>query len=227
MLAPAAVNATVAAVLAMARAHHAGPATRPYFDTPSVAPLLLVVVLAWLLMEFSGLLHAQEMQHGRAGAIRTKTPASFWLAAATGIAAAETWLYLAPPIVPAAAIRPAAAVFAAGLVIFLAGMWLRAWSFWALGRYHSIGIVVCPGQPVIDAGPYGAIRHPGYAGTLLLCLGAGLMSANWASLAAIVALPLALTVWRIRIEERALLAALGDRYRSYAARHKRLIPLVW
>ena len=25
----------------------------------------------------------------------------------------------------------------------------------------------------------------------------------------------------------ALLAALGDRYRSYAAHHKRLIPLIW
>jgi len=34
-------------------------------------------------------------------------------------------------------------------------------------------------------------------------------------------------VWRIRIEERALLTALNDRYRTYAAHHKRLIPLVW
>ncbi len=25
----------------------------------------------------------------------------------------------------------------------------------------------------------------------------------------------------------ALLATLGDRYRSYAAQHKRLVPLVW
>ncbi len=30
-------------------------------------------------------------------------------------------------------------------------------------------------------------------------------------------------VWRIRIEERALLTALNDRYRTYAAHHKRLI----
>jgi protein-S-isoprenylcysteine O-methyltransferase Ste14 len=32
---------------------------------------------------------------------------------------------------------------------------------------------------------------------------------------------------RIRIEEHALLATLGDRYRCYAAGHKRLVPLVW
>ena len=37
----------------------------------------------------------------------------------------------------------------------------------------------------------------------------------------------ALIVWRIRFEESALLAALGGRYRSYAAGHKRLVQLVW
>ena len=30
--------------------------------------------------------------------------------------------------------------------------------------------------------------------------------------------------WRIDAEENALVATLGDRYRSYAAQHKRLIP---
>jgi protein-S-isoprenylcysteine O-methyltransferase Ste14 len=38
---------------------------------------------------------------------------------------------------------------------------------------------------------------------------------------------LVIIVWRIRVEERALLAAPGDRYCSYAAHHKRLIPLLW
>jgi len=34
-------------------------------------------------------------------------------------------------------------------------------------------------------------------------------------------------VYRIGVEERALEAALGDRYREYAATRKRLIPYVW
>jgi protein-S-isoprenylcysteine O-methyltransferase Ste14 len=53
------------------------------------------------------------------------------------------------------------------------------------------------------------------------------MSANWAGLAAIVLLPLTVVTWRIRMEERALLAGLADRYRRYAEQHKRLIPLAW
>jgi protein-S-isoprenylcysteine O-methyltransferase Ste14 len=41
---------------------------------------------------------------------------------------------------------------------------------------------------------------------------------------AVVLVPL---LWRIHVEETALLAALGDRYRCCAAQHKRLVPLVW
>jgi protein-S-isoprenylcysteine O-methyltransferase Ste14 len=34
-------------------------------------------------------------------------------------------------------------------------------------------------------------------------------------------------VYRISVEEKALLEDLGDRYRTYAEHHKRLIPFVW
>ena len=34
-------------------------------------------------------------------------------------------------------------------------------------------------------------------------------------------------LWRIHVEEGALLTTLGDRYRCYASQHKRLVPLVW
>ena len=53
------------------------------------------------------------------------------------------------------------------------------------------------------------------------------MSANWIGLAAMTLLPLIVIVWRIRIEEDALVATIGDRYRSYASGHKRLLPVVW
>ena len=40
-------------------------------------------------------------------------------------------------------------------------------------------------------------------------------------------LPLAVILWRIHIEENALMTTLGDRYRGYASHHKRLVPLIW
>ena len=53
------------------------------------------------------------------------------------------------------------------------------------------------------------------------------MWGNWVSLATLTVLMLAFIIWRIRTEEEALLATLDGRYRAYAARHKRLVPLVW
>src|SRR6202044_1378726 len=216
----AALTAGAGIGLAVARA--GGSAGRPYFETSSAGILLLLlVVMAGGLLEFVKFLTVQEAREWRAGATRSRAP-GFWVASAACVIAWETWLYLAPAIVPAAAIRPGALAFSAGLVFFLAGIGLRGWSFAALGRYSTYGIVVSPAQPVVATGPYRWLRHPGYTGGLLICSGAGLMSANWAGVAAMTLLPLALTVWRIRLEETALLAGLGERYRAYASDRRRL-----
>jgi protein-S-isoprenylcysteine O-methyltransferase Ste14 len=53
------------------------------------------------------------------------------------------------------------------------------------------------------------------------------MWGNWASAATLVLFTLVFVVWRIRIEESALLTSLGERYRRYASARKRLVPLVW
>lgn len=212
--------------LALARARHGAAGMSPYFDAHPAGLVLLLAVLGWCLIEFAAFLRVQESREWRDGATRVRTP-GFWAFAVACVVAWETWLYLAPSIVPAAAIRPGALAFAAGLVVFLSGAGLRGWSASALGRYRTAAIVISSSQPVISRGPYRMLRHPGYAGGLLICSGAGLASANWAGLAVMTLLPLAVTVWRIRLEEHALVTVLADKYTSYAAGHKRLIPLVW
>ncbi len=203
-----------------------GATGRPYFDTSSAGILLLLAVHGLGPAGVRQVPAVQEAQEWRAGATRSRAP-GFWAASAACVIAWETWLYLAPAIVPAAAIRPGALAFSAGLVFFLAGVGLRGWSLAALGRYSTYAIVVSPAQPVVATGPYRWLRHPSYTGGLLICSGAGLMSANWAGVAAMTLLPLAVTVWRIRLEETALLTGLGERYRGYASDRKRLVPLIW
>jgi len=197
---------------------------KPYFDTNHAAGLLLLIaLLAWGAMELA---EFSQMQQGRQGATRI-SGWGFRVAAALCIIATNVALYLAPRVLPAAQIRPGAIAFAAGFVILLAGITLRGWSFKALGEYFTFTVMVSSDQPVITRGPYRVLRHPSYSGILLACFGIGLAAANWAGLGAVTLLTLALLLWRIRVEERALLATLGDRYRSYSADHKRLVPLVW
>jgi protein-S-isoprenylcysteine O-methyltransferase Ste14 len=61
----------------------------------------------------------------------------------------------------------------------------------------------------------------------LIIAGIGFNYGNWLSLASLVLFPLIGFIYRIRVEEAALAATLGEAYTSYATGRKRLIPFVW
>jgi protein-S-isoprenylcysteine O-methyltransferase Ste14 len=194
---------------------------KPYFDTNHVAGLLLLIItLAWGSMELA------KTNNSRPDGIKVGGGGR-QIAMLPTMAVATAGLYLGAHFVPSATIRPGVAVFAVGIVVLVSGLVLRGWSIMTLGGYFTGQVIVSPDQPVITAGPYRVLRHPSYTGFLLACLGVGLASANWVSLAAMVLLPLVVFFWRIRAEESALSASVGDRYRAYAAQHKRLVPYVW
>ena len=55
----------------------------------------------------------------------------------------------------------------------------------------------------------------------------GLFIGNWVSLVCLTVAVAGGLVFRIRVEERALIQNLGDRYSDYAATRKRLVPFLW
>jgi protein-S-isoprenylcysteine O-methyltransferase Ste14 len=118
-------------------------------------------------------------------------------------------------------------LFVIGLVLMAAGVVVRHWAIRTLGRFFTVDVRVHPNQTVVDRGPYRWVRHPSYTGLVVFFVGLGLALDNWASLLALAVLPAAGLLVRIRSEERALLAALGDDYRRYAASRRRLFPGVW
>jgi protein-S-isoprenylcysteine O-methyltransferase Ste14 len=82
------------------------------------------------------------------------------------------------------------------------------------------------GQHVITTGPYRFVRHPMYAGAILLFVGTPLLLGSWYGLIG-AAIIMALFCVRITIEERTLRAEL-EGYTEYAAGvPSRLIPGVW
>jgi protein-S-isoprenylcysteine O-methyltransferase Ste14 len=115
----------------------------------------------------------------------------------------------------------------AGIVIFSAGEALRVSAKVALGRYFTYTVMTSSDQPVITSGPYRSLRHPSYTGILLIVIGAGAVWGNWLGLGVLTLMTLVGLVYRIHVEEKALLEELGERYRTYAEHHKRLIPFVW
>jgi protein-S-isoprenylcysteine O-methyltransferase Ste14 len=116
-----------------------------------------------------------------------------------------------------------------GLIILVMwiGIGLRWWCFQTLGRCFTFSVMTSKDQPVITIGPYRVLRHPSYAGLLLILLGIGLTFGNLLSLAAVMLFATIGLLNRIRVEEAALSTALGPQYEAFARDRKRLIPFVW
>jgi len=126
---------------------------------------------------------------------------------------------------PAASLPPLFALL--GLILFIGGVLLRWCSIICLGRFFTIDVAIAPDHQVVHSGPYRFVRHPSYLGALLAFAGFGLVLQNWASLLALI-FPISMAfLYRIKVEESALLHALGNRYRDYAERTKRLIPFLY
>ena len=115
----------------------------------------------------------------------------------------------------------------AGIVVFLLGAALRWWSIITLGRYFTADVEVRSTQAVVQSGPYRVVRHPSYTAILVMLLGLGLALTNWASLVVLLAGGLIGLGYRVRVEERALVEALGQPYADYMRHTKRFIPFLF
>ncbi|MCX6320414.1 MAG: isoprenylcysteine carboxylmethyltransferase family protein [Bacteroidia bacterium] len=114
-----------------------------------------------------------------------------------------------------------------GVLILCLGLLLRYWSIHVLGKNFRTTIELEKGQKVIQRGPYKWIRHPSYSGIILFCIGYGLIAQNWLSLIIVVSLPTIALLYRIKIEEEELTKGMGDEYKEYKKKTKKLIPGIW
>ena len=120
-----------------------------------------------------------------------------------------------------------AAVQIAALVIGLLSVALFVWSM-ASNRFFSqvVRIQADRGHAVATAGPYRYVRHPGYAGSILLELALGVLLASWWGLVAS-GICAVLLVVRTALEDRTLQAELTG-YADYAGMVRyRLVPGIW
>ena len=191
-------------------------------DTPTgtVSPLADLTIAAWALVEVGVRVREAAQGKGRTGRDRgTRVMIVATLGAAIIVALG------ARSALPE--LRMPAPLRVAGVVVMWLGLALRIWAIAALGGGFRTTVEVEPGQPVVSRGPYRSIRHPSYAGLILIVAGFGAALGNWLSLVACVVLPLPAIVWRIHVEEAELNRVLGQAYRAYRSDRARLIPRFW
>lgn len=114
-----------------------------------------------------------------------------------------------------------------GYVLFLAGMGIVTWAE-AVNKFFEVTVRIQTdrGQKAIDTGPYAVVRHPGYVGGILFCVGTALcLGSLWALVPA--GLASALLILRTQWEDQTLQAELPG-YKEYTQRVRyKLVPGVW
>jgi protein-S-isoprenylcysteine O-methyltransferase len=114
-----------------------------------------------------------------------------------------------------------------GLILMVSGFILRAWAIHQLSQFFTVNVVIHDDHQLIEHGLYAYMRHPSYTGALMMFSGLSLCYHSWLAVLLINTLIPAVFMYRIQVEEQALTLGLGDKYRAYSQRVKRLIPYVW
>jgi protein-S-isoprenylcysteine O-methyltransferase Ste14 len=119
------------------------------------------------------------------------------------------------------------AVFLSGVAVIVAGSLLRRHCWRLLGASFTGDVRAREGQEVITRGAYALVRHPSYTAGTLMNVGIGIALGSWASALVLLVASLVVYLYRIEVEERALLAVLGEPYARFLSTRKRLIPFLY
>jgi protein-S-isoprenylcysteine O-methyltransferase Ste14 len=115
----------------------------------------------------------------------------------------------------------------AALVVLILGILFFNWAL-ITNRFFSshVRIQTDRGHAVVSSGPYGIVRHPGYAGDALAWLMVPFFfSSYWVAIPTVIVL--LAYVWRIVLEDRTLQEELPG-YKEYASKVRyRLVPGIW
>ncbi len=136
------------------------------------------------------------------------------------------WVERAVPALALAGWQPGLASGVAGLTLTSTGVAFAIWARLTLGKLWSGSITFKEGHHLVQTGPYALARHPIYTGMSLALVGSAVAAGT---LGAALGVPLALAgfVYKLSREERLMARSFPEEHAAYAAKVKRLVPLVW
>ncbi len=111
-----------------------------------------------------------------------------------------------------------------GVVIACGGLTLRIWAIRVLGAAFTSLVEIVPGHRLIRTGPYRFVRHPSYTGALLTVSGVAMVLGSSIGSVLVIALCVPAYLYRIRVEEAALIGAFGSDYVRFRQTTGALFP---
>jgi len=90
------------------------------------------------------------------------------------------------------------------LVLAIGSQGLRWWCIRTLGKRWNTRVIVVPGMPLVDSGPYRWFAHPNYVAVIVEGFALPLAGSAWVTALVFTVLNAALLTVRLRCEIRAL-----------------------
>lgn len=190
---------------------------------PYVWPYALVfwVVFVWAFVPEFGIIRRARRSQGPTD--------SKSIQVITGVGSAAFFLSFPLAWVPALQIAAPyrVAAFAVGVALLAGGSLLRRHCWRMLGASFTGDVQVRPNQQIVERGAYRLVRHPSYTAGILMNVGVGVALGGWGSALVLFVASVAAYTYRIAVEERALLAGIGEPYERFMRTRKRLVPFVY
>lgn len=111
-----------------------------------------------------------------------------------------------------------------GIVVEIAGIYLRRVSIKSFAGFWSSHIKSIPGQPLIKSGPYRWFRHPYYLAVILELIGWALFFNAFLAFWVILSVHFPILLYRMFLEEKELLGLFGPEYQKYRMAAGLLFP---
>jgi protein-S-isoprenylcysteine O-methyltransferase Ste14 len=115
----------------------------------------------------------------------------------------------------------------AGILLYITGLIIRWMLIRQLKKRFTVNVAINREHVLETGGLFKYIRHPSYAGLMLILSGLGLAMNSLISFI-IVVIPVFLGLnYRIFIEEKLLGLEFGEEYADFKAKRKKIIPFIW
>jgi methyltransferase len=95
------------------------------------------------------------------------------------------------------------------LAVVIAAQALRWWCIGSLGRHWNTRVIVVPGTPLVQRGPYRWLRHPNYVAVVAEGAALPLVHSAWITAVLFTVANAAVLAVRIRVEDAALRRAVA------------------
>ena len=117
--------------------------------------------------------------------------------------------------------------FYVGSLLFMIGIYIRHISIKQLGKFFVTKVQTLDNHELVTEGIYSILRHPSYTGLILVFIGSSIMLQSGVALVVFLLIGIPSYVYRIKVEESALVGFFGNQYHEYKKSTNAVLPFIY